>query len=68
MLHVSTDRAVDVFIEIDFVGDGSWHRYGTIHVPAEGYEKHIFPDGFSAHWVRLIPQSDCQATATFFFT
>lgn len=68
MLHVSADRAVDVFIEIDFVGDGSWHRYGTIHVPAEGYEKHIFPDGFSAHWARLTPHSDCQATATFFFT
>lgn len=68
MLHVSTDRAVDVAIEIDFAGDGSWHRYETLRIPAEGYQKHIFPDGFSAHWVRLIAQSDCQATASFFFT
>jgi hypothetical protein len=68
MLHVSTDRPVDVVIEIDFAGDGSWHRYDTLRIPAEGYQKHIFPEGFSAHWVRLIAQADCQATASFFFT
>jgi hypothetical protein len=32
-----------------------------------GYAKHIFPDAFSAHWVRLTPQTDCRATASFFF-
>jgi hypothetical protein len=67
-LHVSADRSVDIAIETDFAGDGSWHRYDALHVPAEGYGKHIFPDGFSTHWVRLVAQADCLATASFFFS
>jgi hypothetical protein len=33
----------------------------------EGYAKHIFPDAFSAQWVRLVPLTDCKATALFYF-
>jgi hypothetical protein len=68
MLHVQTDRAAAFDIEIDFIGNGTWNRYERLAVPAEGYAKHIFPDAFSAHWVRLTPLADCQATASFFFT
>jgi hypothetical protein len=68
MLHIVADRPSAFEIEIDFIGDGSWQRYDRIAVPAEGYAKHIFPDAFSAHWVRLRPHTDCTATSTFFFT
>ncbi len=68
MLHLSADRPAAFDIEIDFMGNGTWHRYERINVPAEGYARHIFPGAFSAHWVRLTPQSDCRATASFFFT
>jgi hypothetical protein len=37
-------------------------------VPAEGDAKLIFPDAFSAHWIRLTPLVNRKATATFFFT
>jgi hypothetical protein len=67
MLHISTDRAAAFDVEIDFMGNGSWHRYEQIKVPVEGYAKHLFPDAFSAHWVRLTPHTDCRATAAFFF-
>lgn len=67
MLHINTDRAAEIDVDIDFMGNGTWHRYERIAVPAEGYAKHIFPSGFSAHWVRLTPLSDCRATASFFF-
>ena len=67
MVHINTDKATDFVVEIDFIGDGTWNRYDVLKVPAEGYQKHIFPDAFSAHWVRLIPQSDCRVTASFFF-
>ncbi len=67
MLHISADRAASFDVEIDFMGDGTWHRYEQIKVPVEGYAKHIFPDAFSAHWIRLTPQSDCRSTASFFF-
>jgi hypothetical protein len=35
---------------------------------ADGYARHIFPSGFSAHWVRLTPEIDCRATAQFFYS
>jgi hypothetical protein len=67
MLHISTDKAAVFNVEIDFMGNGTWHHYEQVKVPVEGYAKHIFPDAFSAHWVRLTPQADCTATASFFF-
>ena len=68
MLHIRTDRTATFSVEIDFMGDGTWVHYDRIHVPASGYAKHIFPDGFSAHWLRLTPLADCRATASLFFT
>ena len=67
MLHITADRNAGFDIEIDFMGTGDWHRYERVQVGSDGYEKHIFPDAFSAHWVRLRPLADCSVTATFFF-
>ncbi|MDO8942240.1 MAG: hypothetical protein Q7U75_03605, partial [Desulfobacterales bacterium] len=67
MVHISTDKAAEFDLEIDFMGNGTWHRYERIKVGAEGYAKHIFPDAFSAQWVRLTPLADCRATAMFYF-
>jgi hypothetical protein len=66
MVHLKADRAAAFRIEIDFLGNGSWEKYETISV--SGYARHIFPDGFSAHWVRIVPSADCTATAEFFYT
>ncbi len=66
MLHLASDRAADFLIEVDFLGDGSWQKYETVRTA--GYARHIFPEGFSAHWVRLTPQADCTATAEFFYS
>ena len=69
-LHLSHDRAesLDVAIEIDFMGNGHWHRYHTVTVPAAGYECFTFPTGFSAHWIRLVPSDRCTATAQLAYT
>ena len=66
MLHLKADRAANVRIEIDFLGNGSWELYEKI--PVNGYARHIFPTGFSAHWVRLIPSVGCTASAEFMYT
>ncbi len=66
MVHIATDKAVSVDIEIDFLGNGSWERYERLAV--SGYARHIFPQGFSAHWVRLTPSANCVASAEFFYT
>jgi hypothetical protein len=68
MLHISSDKAVAFRIEIDFMGMGEFKPYERVGTGSEGYARHIFPAGFSAHWVRLTPESDCRATAAFFYT
>jgi len=67
MLHITTDKAAVFDVEIDFMGNGTWHKYEQVKVGADGYAKHLFPDAFSAQWVRLTAQTDCTATALFYF-
>jgi hypothetical protein len=69
VLHLSheADTPVDFKIEVDFLGDGSWKTYATFTVPAHSYVHHEFPDGFSAHWVRVMVNKDCGASAYFFY-
>ncbi len=59
------DGLVNVTVEIDPVGDGTWFPYATLKVPGGETVKHEFPTGFSAHWVRLVADRSCTATATF---
>jgi hypothetical protein len=66
-LEVSHDVAepVTVTVEIDPAGDGEWFPYATLEVPSGTKIEHAFPAGYSAHWVRLVPDKACTATATF---
>ena len=66
VLHLKTDRPAEVRIQVDFLGNGSWEPYETLRVA--GYKYHVFPEGFAAHWVRLVPQQPCMATAEFFLS
>jgi hypothetical protein len=69
-LHVSHNATTQVrfVIEIDFRGDGHYHACHSMDVPANGYAQHCFPDGLSAHWVRLRCEGPCTATAQFHYT
>lgn len=68
MLHLSADKPLTVEVEIDFMGTGAWMPYEHLTIGSGGYQKHIFPEGFSAHWVRLKPQADARVTASFFYS
>ncbi|HEV2528804.1 MAG TPA: hypothetical protein VGT61_10185 [Thermomicrobiales bacterium] len=70
VLHLTheADTAVTFTIQVDFLGDGSWATYGTYEVGPNGYTHHEFPSGFSAHWVRLLADTDCTATAYLTYT
>ena len=52
--------------EVDFLGDGTWEKYEDLNV--QGYKIHVFPNGFSAHWVRLTALQAGRATAEFHYT
>jgi hypothetical protein len=69
-LHLSHDaeRVVSFRVEVDFEGDGSWHAYELVDVPAKGYAHYEFPAGFSAHWVRVVSSASCQASAILHYT
>ena len=54
-------------LEVDFLRDGTWKEYGTIHVPPGQSVTHAFPEGFSAHWARVTADRDCRATARFVY-
>lgn len=54
-------------IEVDVLGNGLWQPYATVTAPESGYHCHIFPEGFSAHWVRLKCSQAGKVTAQFFY-
>ena len=69
-LHLShqAQSTVTFTVEIDFMGNGKWQVYTQVTVPAKGYQAHVFPDGFSVHWLRVRASADCQATAQLFYS
>jgi hypothetical protein len=52
-------------VEVDVAADNTWSPYGSFTVPPGETVRHLFPDGYSAHWVRLKAASACTATAQF---
>lgn len=70
VLHLkqASERSVKFLVQVDFQGNGSWSNYVELEVPANGYAPFVFPVGFSAHWVRIVPKAACKATAQFHYT
>lgn len=68
VLHLKSNRAAEFALEIDFLGNGEWSPYETLKTGAGGYSYHVFPPGFSAHWIRLTAKTTCTASAEFMYT
>ncbi|MBX7256805.1 MAG: hypothetical protein K1Y02_10615 [Candidatus Hydrogenedentes bacterium] len=70
VLHLAHDskKAVRFCVEVDFLGDGHWELYETLRIGAKKPYRYLkFPDGFSAHWVRIRADESCNATAYFVY-
>lgn len=67
-LHIRHDAGAKVtfHVELDFMGHGQFSRYETL--TTDGYAVHVFPEGLSAHWVRIVADTACTATAQFHYT
>jgi hypothetical protein len=67
-VHVSSPDATSakVDVEVDFRGDGQFHRYTTLELN-NGYAHHSFSYGFSAHWVRLVSDTAGTMSAQFHY-
>ncbi len=70
VLHLkqTSSEMVSFQVEVDFMGNGEWSLYATIEVAPKGYTPHVFPPGFSAHWLRITALSACNATAQLHYT
>ncbi len=67
-LSHDADRPVEFGILVDPLGTRqTWNTYRKIDVPVGRKVTHRFPDGFSAHWVRVEADRDCRATAWFVY-
>ena len=61
---LTSDKDVVMTLEVDVDLTG-FHEYKKIKVPAGKSIEHVFPNGFSAHWVRVVADNDCKATVWF---
>jgi len=54
-------------ILVDFLGNDEWNIYKKITVKGNGYNFYTFPDGYSAHWVKLRVDKKSVVTAQFVY-
>ncbi len=67
-LELSHDGSGDVHFKVEVNPDlAGFKTYETFTVPAGKPFTFVFPEGFSAHWVRVTADRDCTATAKFVY-
>jgi len=62
-LSHDADAEVAFTVEVDFDHTGTWHTYAVLKVAAGQPLRHVFPDGYGAHWLRVTADRACTATA-----
>ena len=62
---LSAKNDTKIILEIDIDGTGLWVPYETFALHSDKPLEHVFPDGFSAYWVRAISSMSTTATVTF---
>lgn len=65
-VQLTSDKDAEFTLEVDFDHSG-WHTYQKIKVPAGKTIVHQFPEGFNAHWIRLVSNQNGKATAWFIY-
>jgi len=65
-VRLTADKETTITLEVntDLAG---WQVYKAIKIPAGKTITHLFPDGYSAHWIRATADKDCKATVWFVY-
>ncbi len=61
---ITSDKDTKIILEVD-VDLSGWHTFKTFEVKAGKPLQYTFPDGFNAHWVRAVSDTDCTSTVWF---
>jgi hypothetical protein len=64
-LSHDAQQPVEFTVEVDFYASGQWHEYRRFNVSPGQPLTHVFPAGYSAHWIRIVPKTNCTGTAQF---
>lgn len=67
VLSHDSDDTVSFEILADFNGEGEFKLIEVIQVKSGDNKTFVFPDGFSANWVKLKSNKNCTATAIFHY-
>lgn len=69
-LHLENhgEQAARFDVEIDIHGDGHFARSERLSVEPGELVTHVFPPGFSAHWLRVVSDRATTASAQLFYT
>ncbi len=65
LLEHNSPNTVLFTVEVDLTATGDWVAFETFSVKSGSPLVYRFPEGYSAHWVRLKSDTACQATALF---
>lgn len=62
-LTLSVDTDTKVTVEVDLTGMGDWVVYREFAIESGKEEKHVFPKGYQAYWLRTRSNVDATVTA-----
>lgn len=65
-VRLTADKPVKITLEVDFDLTG-FHQYKTFTMLPGKTIEYVFPEGFSAHWIKSTVDGDCKATVTFIY-
>lgn len=63
LTHKATEP-VTITAEVDFLANGTWAEYARFAVAPGQRLQHVFPQGYSAHWIRFRADRAAPITAT----
>lgn len=66
-LSHDAEHAVEFTVQVDFLADGTWRDYASFKVAPGEILNHVFPESYSAYWVRVVSDADVSATAWFIY-
>ncbi|MDF1861085.1 MAG: discoidin domain-containing protein [Verrucomicrobiales bacterium] len=62
---IQSSEATTIRLEVDVDGTGLWIHYESFELESDGKISGVFPDGFSAYWVRAVSSEDTEVTVEF---
>ena len=61
-VQLESNEAATITLEVEVDGTGLWVTYKSFPLESQKEIKQVFPDGFSAYWIRAVSDTDTIAT------